>query len=185
MMLVGALVNVDLRADDKTPHFVEEVLPLLQAKCFSCHGPEKQEGGLRLDSLSAAKIGGDRGPSIVPGAVDQSLLIQAISFVDPDLQMPPKLKLSEGEIALLTEWVKSGAEWPEPVAVLFEDDPQFLTALSRGNGHGRLVTEGAFAGQAALGITPLQRDGVMIPGWVAPVAALGYRGGGSRKRFFP
>ena len=165
MILIGVLVSVNLRAADQTPHFAEDMLPLLQAKCFSCHGPEKQEGGLRLDSLAAAKIGGDRGPSIVAGSVDQSLLIQAISFVDPDLQMPPKLKLSDREIALLTEWVKAGAEWPEPVTVLFEDDPQFLTALSSGNGHGRLVTEGAFAGQVALGITPLQRDGVKIPGW--------------------
>ncbi len=145
--------------------FVESVQPLLVSKCVSCHGPEKQEGGLRLDSWGAAKEGGDRGPAIVPGDLEKSLLVKAISFRDPDFQMPPKQKLSDKEIATLTDWVKAGAAWPEPVAVLFEDQPQFLAALTSGNGRGRLVTEGSFAGKAALGMTPLQRDGVKIPHW--------------------
>jgi len=65
--------------------FVEHVQPLLVAKCVSCHGPEKQEGGLRSDTLAAAREGGEQGPAIVPGDVAKSLLVQAISFRDPDL----------------------------------------------------------------------------------------------------
>ena len=158
------LLTRSLRADD-APRFVEDVQPLLEAKCVSCHGPEKQEGGLRLDSFAAAKEGGDTGPAIVSGDIAKSLLVKAITFRDPDLQMPPKQKLTDKEIATLTQWIKAGAAWPEPVAVLFEDEPQFLASLTSGNGKGRLVTEGAFAGKAALGITPLQRDGLKIPGW--------------------
>lgn len=150
---------------DDTAKFWQDVQPLLGAKCISCHGPEKQEGHLRLDSWAAAQAGGDRGAAIVSGDVEKSLLVQAISFRDPDFQMPPKQKLSDTEIATLTEWVKAGAAWPEPVAVLFEDLPQFLTALTSGHGKGRLIAEGAFGGTAALGITPLQRDGVKITGW--------------------
>lgn len=85
---------------------------VLMQKCVSCHGSEKQEGGLRLDSKEASIHGGDRGPSIVPGDLDKSLLIRAIRFDDPDLQMPPKQKLSDAEIEVLADWVNAGAEWP-------------------------------------------------------------------------
>ena len=75
---------------DDTAKFWQDVQPLLGAKCISCHGPEKQEGHLRLDSWAAAQAGGDRGAAIVSGDVEKSLLVQAISFRDPDFQMPPK-----------------------------------------------------------------------------------------------
>jgi len=149
--------------------FVEHVQPLLVAKCVSCHGPEKQEGGLRLDSPAAAREGGEQGPAVVPGDVAKSLLVKAISFRDPDLQMPPKQKLSDKEIATLTEWVKAGASWPEPVVVLFEDEPQFLAGLTSGNGRGRLITENTYSGKVALGMTPLQRDNPKIPNWSFPI----------------
>ncbi|MCA8988643.1 MAG: DUF1549 domain-containing protein, partial [Planctomycetaceae bacterium] len=67
------------------------------------------EGGLTLDSHSGWKTGGDRGPAIVPGKPDESLLIKAILWDDSELQMPPEEKLTEEEIALLTEWVERGA----------------------------------------------------------------------------
>lgn len=161
----SAATSTEMFAADDAVNFAEDVQLLLRAKCVSCHGQEKQEGNLRLDSLAAAKLGGDQGAAVVPGDVEKSLLVKAISFRDPDLQMPPKQKLSGNEIDTLTEWVKTGAAWPEPVAVLFEDQPQFLAALANGNGKSRLIAEGAFGGKAALGITPLQRDGVKIPNW--------------------
>ena len=159
-----SLVVSQADANDSHP-FVESILPLLESKCLSCHGREKQEGGLRLDSLAAATTGGDSGPAIVPGNLAKSLFIKAISFRDPDLQMPPRQKLADKDIELLTNWIQSGAAWPEPVAVLFEDEPQFLANLTSGNGKGRIIREDRFAGKIALGITPLQRDGVKIPGW--------------------
>lgn len=114
--LISAVVTVVLslasRADE-SPTSVEEAHRVLVAKCVSCHGPEKQEGGLRLDSLDLATKGGDRGPSIVPGDGNGSLLIQAITFDNPDLQMPPRQKLSDAEISILKDWIQSGAAWPE------------------------------------------------------------------------
>ena len=98
MLVVGA----SALADDES-QFVDVVQPLLELKCVSCHGAEKQEGGLRLDSLTAAKTGGEQGPAIVPGDVAKSLLVKAITFRDPDLQMPPKQKLTDKQIALLTQ----------------------------------------------------------------------------------
>lgn len=159
------VANRETVADDAGHSFVEQIQPLLESKCVSCHGPEKQEGGLRLDSLAGAKLGGDSGPAVVPGDIEKSLLVKAITFRDPDLQMPPKQKLPDREIELMTKWVADGAAWPEPVAVLFEDDAAFLAALVNGNGRGRIVSDGPFAGKAALGMTPLQRDNPKIPGW--------------------
>lgn len=117
-MFFLAVCGSELFAADAAAKFVGEVLPLLEAKCVSCHGPEKQEGNLRLDSVAAARAGGDRGAAIVAGDIEKSLLVQAISFRDPDFQMPPKQQLSDKEIATLTEWVKAGTVWSEPVTLV-------------------------------------------------------------------
>lgn len=93
--------------------FEKRVRPLLVEACHKCHGAQQQKGGLRLDSAAALRQGGDSGPAIVPGEPQKSLLIQAINY-DPDgYQMPPTGKLSPESIAILTEWVRLGAPWPE------------------------------------------------------------------------
>ncbi len=92
--------------------FEKRVRPVLVERCYECHGEKKQKGGLRLDHAAALTKGGDSGPALVPGQPEKSLLIKVISWSDPDLQMPPKNKLAEAEIATLTEWVKMGA--PDP-----------------------------------------------------------------------
>jgi hypothetical protein len=58
-----------------------------------------------------AKKGGDRGPAIVPGDPDHSLLIQAVRRAG-DLKMPPDDSLRNDEVAGLVEWVRQGAPWP-------------------------------------------------------------------------
>jgi hypothetical protein len=92
--------------------FEKRVRPVLVERCYECHGEKKQKGGLRLDSAAAVRAGGDSGAVLVPGQPEKSLLIKVISWSDPDLQMPPKNKLPDAEIAVLTEWVKMGA--PDP-----------------------------------------------------------------------
>src|SRR5690349_3744526 len=47
--------------------FEKKIRPLLVERCHECHGPQKQRGGLRLDSRSAVLKGGDNGPALVPG----------------------------------------------------------------------------------------------------------------------
>ncbi|MGE3311583.1 MAG: DUF1553 domain-containing protein [Limisphaerales bacterium] len=102
-------------ADD--PSFLERVQPLLQSRCVSCHGPEKQKGALRLDSREATLAGGDLGPAVIPGKPEESLLFQAVLHARADLEMPPKDKLSAPEIDLLGRWIRAGAPWPAPDAV--------------------------------------------------------------------
>ena len=98
--------------------FESQIRPVLIKHCVECHGMKKQEGGLRLDSRTGWIQGGDRGAAIIAGKPDDSLLIQAVNYVDPDLQMPPSTKLAANEIADLEAWVARGAPDPrrEPTA---------------------------------------------------------------------
>jgi len=90
--------------------FEREVRPLLAERCFSCHGNQKQSGGLRLDIRANLLQGGESGPSIVPGKPSESLLLEAIRY--ESYEMPPDGKLPDKEIAILTKWVELGAPWP-------------------------------------------------------------------------
>jgi hypothetical protein len=96
--------------------FESKIRPLLVERCLECHGETKQEGGLRLDSPAGWKEGGDSGPALIPGKPDESLLITAVSYVDKDLQMPPKQQLGAHEIAELKEWIRLGAPDPRAAA---------------------------------------------------------------------
>ena len=111
--MLAAILLVSLALDDPADleFFERDVRPLLVRRCVSCHGPEKQKGDLRLDSRAVVLKGGKTGPAIVPGKVDESLLIEAINYGDL-VQMPPKSKLPAAEIATLTRWVERGAAWP-------------------------------------------------------------------------
>jgi mono/diheme cytochrome c family protein len=95
--------------------FETKIRPLLIDRCYKCHSKEadKVRGGLLLDSREALIHGGNTGSAVVPGKPNESLLIKAIRYADEDLQMPPKgEKLSDQQIADLTEWVRRGA--PDP-----------------------------------------------------------------------
>ena len=92
-------------------HFERQIRPLLAAKCWKCHGPDKQEASLRLDSAAAVAAGGDSGPAIAAGDPEHSLLVQAIRR-QGDIKMPPDETLDDGQVSLLVAWVKSGAAWP-------------------------------------------------------------------------
>lgn len=94
--------------------FVRDVLPILAKNCQACHGPSKQKGGLRLDSGSAVRRGGDAGPAIKPGASAASLLIHRVAGVGEGHAMPPNkdARLSPEAIGLLRSWIDQGADWP-------------------------------------------------------------------------
>ncbi|MCB1242240.1 MAG: PSD1 domain-containing protein [Verrucomicrobiae bacterium] len=112
ILLLASLAGMGhhARADD---FFSTNIAPLLEKKCFECHSHrQKIKGGLTLDSRSGWEQGGDSGPAVLPGHPEASLLIKMVRWTDEDHQMPPKEKLSSGEIAQLVEWVRRGA--PDP-----------------------------------------------------------------------
>src|SRR3954466_15616587 len=92
--------------------FERKVRPLFSENCYSCHGPEKQKGKLRLDSAGAIRAGGETGPILAAGKPEESRMILAVSYKDEDLKMPPKTRLTERQVAELTEWVQRGAPMP-------------------------------------------------------------------------
>jgi hypothetical protein len=93
-------------------YFEKEVRPLLVEHCQKCHGDKKPKGGLPLTSRDAVLKGGDSGPAAVAGKPQDSLLIQAVRYNDTP-QMPPKRKLSDRQIGILTRWVQLGLPWPQ------------------------------------------------------------------------
>jgi len=125
LLVVAALAGTSMggasfaRADDepREVNFAIDIQPLLARRCTSCHGPEKQKSGLRLDTAGAARRGGDSGPAIEPGKSAESLLIQAIMGAEGVAAMPPKGEppLTPAEIALLKAWIDQGAKSPAEV----------------------------------------------------------------------
>jgi hypothetical protein len=100
--------------------FARQVAPLLTDRCVSCHNPARARGGLDLSSAKAARKGGDSGPAVVPGMPDESRLLDVI--VSEDEGSRPEMPktgdpLSAEQVALLREWVNSGATWPESVVL--------------------------------------------------------------------
>ena len=94
--------------------FESKIRPVLVTSCYKCHSAssEKIKGGLLLDTREGIRKGGDTGAAVVPGNLEESVLVQAIRFQDDDLQMPPKQKLPDEVIADFERWVAMGA--PDP-----------------------------------------------------------------------
>ncbi|HKB41015.1 MAG TPA: c-type cytochrome domain-containing protein, partial [Gemmataceae bacterium] len=92
--------------------FEKRVRPLLADRCLSCHGPERQRGGLRLDTKQGLLRGSDNGPVVVPGRPEKSRLLQAVRH-EGEVKMPPKGKLSPEAVADLDHWVRLGVPWPD------------------------------------------------------------------------
>jgi hypothetical protein len=117
----GALVltlGASARAQDfsaaDVQFFETKVRPVLADRCLSCHSAAKKvKGELHLDTRAGVLRGGERGPVLELGSPEKSRLIDAIRYMNPDLQMPPKGKLSDDQIAALEKWVKLGAPWPK------------------------------------------------------------------------
>ncbi|MBI3863728.1 MAG: DUF1553 domain-containing protein [Planctomycetia bacterium] len=95
--------------------FEKKIRPLLVNRCFECHADQGKgvKGGLHLDSRSGILAGGDSGPAIVSENPAESSLVEAINYGQESAQMPPRGKLPQSEIDLLTEWVRRGAPYPD------------------------------------------------------------------------
>lgn len=91
--------------------FEKDVQPILAERCHSCHGPDVQQSGLRLDRRQAAMRGGDYGPVIVPGNSAGSKLIRRLVSGDGGMVMPPTGALTSEEIGVLRAWIDQGADF--------------------------------------------------------------------------
>jgi hypothetical protein len=112
-------VSAQTAARDKAAlveFFEKRVRPILANNCYNCHSATtNSKGGLRVDDRNGLIQGGGRGPAIIPGDPDKSLLLQAVRHTHKKLQMPPEGELSSEQITDLTQWIQDGAAWPKVV----------------------------------------------------------------------
>jgi hypothetical protein len=106
----------ETRQAERAAQFEREIRPVLVSKCIQCHGEEKQEGGLRLDSRAGLLRGGESGSILVAGKPDESPLIDALHY--RGLEMPPTGKLPDKIVLHFERWVAAGAIWPENIPPL-------------------------------------------------------------------
>jgi hypothetical protein len=155
VLLLTAFLNL-LQAAETPPapvatadlqFFETKIRPLLVERCYSCHShdADKVKGGLLLDTREGWSHGGNSGPVIVPGRPEESPLIKAVSYKDPDLQMPPDDdRLTDQQVADLTEWVRRGAP-----------DPRTLVAQGSGPRYGGI-------GRAHWAFQPVHKSAVPV-----------------------
>src|SRR5262249_61821748 len=97
--------------------FEKKIRPILVDNCYNCHSANtNSKGGLRVDDRNGLVTGGGRGPAIVPGQPDKSLLMQAVRHTHAKIKMPlpPAKRLNDEQIADLGKGIKEGAAWPKP-----------------------------------------------------------------------
>ena len=107
-----------------------DVLPIVLLRCVTCHGPQRQDGGLDLRSKQAMLRGGDSGPAVVPGDAANSLMIQRI---ESEACPPGNLLLkffvrrpSKSETDTLRRWINDGTPESEIAADVATDQPDPL-----------------------------------------------------------
>ena len=121
-MKVGSIVLIAnffgvflaVAVDTATPNaeqlefFENKVRPLLADKCYRCHSTKAEEkgklkAGLFLDSRAGLLKGGDSGSALKPGDPSKSFLVEAVNYRNEDMEMPPKGKLKDEQIKILTD----------------------------------------------------------------------------------
>ncbi|BCX48663.1 hypothetical protein HAHE_25710 [Haloferula helveola] len=113
-------ITLPARADGESL-YTQTIRPLFAQKCLSCHGdkPEKIKGDFDMRTRDGVLAGGESGdPAVVPGHPERSTLLRAITWTDPDLEMPPKEndRLTAAEVDAVKKWIEAGAPMPEPRA---------------------------------------------------------------------
>jgi hypothetical protein len=105
----------DAVGQESTIQFSTDIQPILARRCFACHGPDKAEGGLRLNSpetISAVLDSGNR--AIVPKDLNGSAILERIRSTEEDIRMPPEGKpLTELEQQRIAQWIEQGANWKQ------------------------------------------------------------------------
>ena len=131
LTLGSAVLACNIMAADKPPDvsklpppakktnltYAKDIKPLFEEYCVKCHGPEKQKGKYRVDTLEAALKGGSsEEAAVVPGKSDKSPMVHYIGYLVEEMEMPPldkegkPQKLSDEKIALIRAWIDQGAK---------------------------------------------------------------------------
>ena len=117
LIALSLLGVAEALGQDRIDFFEKKIRPVLAERCYQCHSAEAARTGmlmgtLQLDTREGVQQGGSRGPAVVPGHPDQSMLIEALKYTNRNLQMPPGGRLPDSVIADFVQWVALGA--PDP-----------------------------------------------------------------------
>lgn len=95
--------------------FIQRIQPIFKKHCYECHSAAADEikGDLRLDTIEGVEKGGNNGPLVRPGDLENSFLLRVIRYQEDDYQMPPRGKLPDKIIEGFETWVKAGASLPK------------------------------------------------------------------------
>lgn len=129
----GVVLKAQKRRLPEKVDFVKDIQPILEYNCVSCHGPTKDKGDLKLDTVANAMKGGENGKCIVPGKpLESSLYTLVVLDEDHDDVMPPSKAMKKGQVvtykekALLRRWIEDGAAWPESASLTPKKRPSKL-----------------------------------------------------------
>ena len=89
-----------------TVSFANDILPIIQSRCIGCHGRDRIEEGLDMNTHASLMAGSDNGPVIVPGDAANSLLVELVATQKMPKRGP---KLTPPQVQLITDWVSQGA----------------------------------------------------------------------------
>jgi mono/diheme cytochrome c family protein len=134
ILFVGDVRSLSAAESDKEPaatvdhdrvDFDQHVKPLLTAHCVKCHGPTKEESGLRVDTAAGLRKGGYSGPSLVVGKSGESILVQVLLGKGDLKAMPPEgPRLKPEQIKLIARWIDGGALAKEPTDLAGDANPK-------------------------------------------------------------
>jgi hypothetical protein len=160
LAVVGSGILLSPAAFAEPVDFSRDIQPLFAKRCFSCHGPDTQEAGLRLDQIAGATAALESGGrAIVPGKTAESEILARITSNDPDIQMPPEgPRLTAAQVDAINRWIDEGAEWKEHWAFRPLTRPAVPAAADAG-------------GDAANPIDAFIRSGLAHRGLKAPASA--------------
>lgn len=99
-----------LAGQENARFFERRVAPILTKRCLGCHSQELRAGDVSFADRESMLKGGKRGPSIVPGNAEASLLMHTVRRTG-DIKMPPGPELPAKEVRTLEEWIDRGAPW--------------------------------------------------------------------------
>ena len=93
-------------AGGATVSFANDVMPIIQSRCIGCHGGDRTEEGLDMNTHALLMAGSSNGPVIVPGDSANSLLVELVATQKMPKRGP---KLTPPQVQVITDWVNQGA----------------------------------------------------------------------------
>lgn len=106
--------------------FAKDIQPIFEASCVQCHARGKAKGSFSLETRADFLAGGDTGAPAAAGKSAESLVVEMISGLDPEIVMPKKgKKLTRDQVAIFRAWIDQGMPWPEEIT-FFKHEPANL-----------------------------------------------------------